>query len=188
MYAHAVIGKAQCLSDSSNSTWTERTRTNDERLASARQLEERDATIVELRAQMTQLVAREGSLQDKVLRLSRQLTHVSVASNTSATVETDPPPETSEPLLEDGESSSSEDSSVTSRESRRRAKGVDPYPPGFKALIDRVGKFSGAKGVAGDFEAWLEDFVEATGDCNWDDGSQAKWFSWFLTGPAKASW
>ena len=166
----------------------ERTRANDERLASARQLEERDATIAELRAQMTQLVAREGSLQDEVLRLSRQLTHVSVASNTSATVETDPPPETSEPLLEDDESSSSEDSSVTSRESRRRAKRVDPYPPGFKALIDRVGKFSGAKGIAGDFEAWLEDFVEATGDCNWDDGSRAKWFSWFLTGPAKASW
>ena len=73
----------------------ERTRANDERLASARQLEERDATIAELRAQMTQLVAREGSLQDEVLRLSRQLTHVSVASNTSTTVETDPPPETS---------------------------------------------------------------------------------------------
>ena len=90
--------------------------------------------------------------------------------------------------MEDDQSLSSEDSSVTSRESRRRAKRVDPYPPGFKALIDRVGKFSGAKGVAGDFEAWLEDFVEATGDCNWDDGSRAKWFSWFLTGPAKASW
>ena len=133
---------------------------------------------------MTQLVAREGLLQDEVLCLSRQLTHVSVASNTSAT---DLPLETSKPLVEDDELSS-EDSSVTSRESRRKAKRVDPYPPGFKALIDCVGKFSGAKGVTGDFEAWLEDFVEATGDCNWDDGSQAKWFSWFLTGPAKVSW
>ena len=148
----------------------ERTRANNERLTSARQLEERDATIAELRAQLTQLVAREDSLQDEVLCLSRQLTHVSVASNTSVTVETDLPLETSEPLVED-DKSSSEDSSVTSRESRRRAKRVDPYPPGFKALIDCVRKFSEVKRVAGDFEARLEDFVEATGDRNWDDGS-----------------
>ena len=30
--------------------------------------------------------------------------------------------------------------------------------------------------------------VEATNVCNWDDRSRAKWFFWFLTGPAKASW
>ena len=40
----------------------------------------------------------------------------------------------------------------------------------------------------GDYKAWLDDFVEATNDYGWDDKNRAKWFSWFLTVSAKASW
>ena len=48
----------------------------------------------------------------------------------------------------------------------RRKKQVDPYPPGFMALNNRVGKYSGAKGVACNFVSWLKEFVEVTGDWN----------------------
>ena len=92
---------------------------------------------------------------------------------------------------EEHESSGSESGSYSNsneqhRPPRRESRRMDPYP-GFSALVNRVNKFSGDKG-AGDFEAWLDDFVEATNVCNWDDKSRAKWFSWFLTGSAKASW
>jgi len=29
---------------------------------------------------------------------------------------------------------------------------------------------------------------EVLEDCCWDDNTRAKWFSWFLTGPAKTTW
>ena len=48
-------------------------------------------------------------------------------------------------------------------------------------------KFSGREGD-NDFEVWLMDFKEATEHCGWDDEQRAKWFSWFLSGPAKATW
>ena len=61
------------------------------------------------------------------------------------------------------------------------------HPKGFKELRFRVDKFSG-NSKEGDFEVWLEDFMEATNDCCWSDSDRAKWFSWFLTGPAKSTW
>ena len=135
-------------------------------------------------------------MQHEVLRLSQQLTNAHIESKTPTTVVTGEvvtgestvvKQVESEPSRE--ESDSSEDSStVASRQSRRSGRRVDPYPPGFRALITRVSKFSGDKGAAGDFEIWLEDFIEATGDCGWDDKCRAKWFSWFLTRQAKASW
>ena len=86
-------------------------------------------------------------------------------------------------LEESSDSSSSEDE-----------EGVEQYAPtgstdpkGFKELRFRVDKFSGNTREA-DFEVWLEDFLEETGDCGWTDVDQAKWFSWFLTGPAKSIW
>jgi len=48
-------------------------------------------------------------------------------------------------------------------------------------------KFSGKPGD-NDFEVWVDDFQEATTDCGWDDKQRVQWFSWFLTGPAKATW
>ena len=144
---------------------------------------------------MKELVAQQGTVQREVLRLSKQLADVHIESKTPTTVtgevvtgdstavtQVEPAPS------EENSDSSEEDSSVTSRQSQRSGRRVDPCPPGFRALISRVNKFSGDKGAAGDFEIWLEDFIEATGDCGWDDKSRAKWFSWFLTGQAKASW
>jgi len=62
-----------------------------------------------------------------------------------------------------------------------------PHPPGFRELWERVGKFSGKRGD-NDFCLWLADFEEASQDCKWTDELRARWFSWFVEGPAKATW
>ena len=59
-------------------------------------------------------------------------------------------------------------------------------PPGFKELRERVSKFSGDGKE--DFEVWLADYCEATGDCEWTDQLRARWFSWFLVGETKLTW
>ena len=64
---------------------------------------------------------------------------------------------------------------------------VFPYPPGFKQIQERVGRFTGKCGEE-DFDVWLADFREATGDCKWTDEQRAQWFSWFLSGAAKSTW
>ena len=51
----------------------------------------------------------------------------------------------------------------------------------------RVDKFSGKKGDEG-FGLWLADFQEATDDFSWSNDTCVKWFSWFVEGPAKATW
>ena len=63
----------------------------------------------------------------------------------------------------------------------------DSHPLGFKTLIHRVEKFSGREGD-NDFEIWLMDFKEATEHCGWNNKQKTKWFSWFLSGPTKATW
>ena len=30
--------------------------------------------------------------------------------------------------------------------------------------------------------------IEATTDCGWNNDDRARWFSWFITGPAKSTW
>ena len=62
-----------------------------------------------------------------------------------------------------------------------------PHPPEFKEVSSRVKKFAGKKAEDGMFEVWLEDFEEATTDCGWTDNMRAR-FSWFVRGPAKATW
>ena len=84
----------------------------------------------------------------------------------------------------DSDSGSSQSSRVC--QPRRRAS-KDPHPPGFRTLLQRVDKFSGHQGDD-DFEIWLVDFKEATEHCGWQDKQRAKWFSGFLSGPAKATW
>ena len=64
---------------------------------------------------------------------------------------------------------------------------VATHPMGFKELRFMVDKFSG-NSKEGDFEDWLDDFVEATNNCCSSDADRARWFSWFLTGPAKSTW
>ena len=39
-----------------------------------------------------------------------------------------------------------------------------------------------------DFQLWLEGYEEATNDCQWSDKVRTRWFSWFITGPTKATW
>ena len=60
-------------------------------------------------------------------------------------------------------------------------------PQGFKDLRFRIDKFSG-KGGNDDFEVWVEDYKEATTDRGWTDEQRARWFLWFLSSPAKATW
>ena len=64
---------------------------------------------------------------------------------------------------------------------------IDWILTGFKDIRARVGRFSGKSGGE-DFDLWLSDYKEATADFGWDDGKRAKWFSWFLEGPAKTTW
>ena len=93
--------------------------------------------------------------------------------------------ESNEESASSSDSSQDSHSTVRSTYSRRRAN--DPHPPGFRSLSGRIEKFSGRQGDA-DFELWVMDFNEATTNCGWDDIQRAKWFSWFLSGPAKATW
>ena len=66
------------------------------------------------------------------------------------------------------------------------SKSTFNQPPGFKELRERVTKFTGDGKE--DFEVWLADYYEATGDCGWTDQLRARWFSWFLAGAAKHTW
>ena len=91
------------------------------------------------------------------------------------------------PSLVDSGSEHSSDNMKDPPRTRRRTRTTDLHPPGFKVLISRINKFSGEK-AADNFEVWLEDYLEATGDCGWSHKDRAQWFSWFLTGPAKATW
>jgi len=69
----------------------------------------------------------------------------------------------------------------------RHSRCTDPHPPGFRALINCMDKFSGKLGD-NDFEVWVDHFLEATTDCSWDDKQRMQWSSWFLMDPAKATW
>ena len=82
-------------------------------------------------------------------------------------------------------SENSQHSDSHARTPRRSAK--QPLPPGFKEMRTRIQPFGGKKGEE-DFHLWLEDYEEATNDCQWSDEVKARWFSWFITGPAKATW
>ena len=173
-------------------------RVNDERLASARQLEERDALIGELRKVNAELLAQQNALQSDMVKLSQQMMalqlepraalvkqEVSMISGDAgnplnSSLVSGPP------SLVDSENDDSSENEVV-QPPRRRTRTMDLHPPGFKVLITRVSKFSGGK-AADNFEVWLEDYIEATGDCGWSDQQRAQWFSWFLAGPAKSTW
>ena len=74
-------------------------------------------------------------------------------------------------------SDSSNDNESDGRRSRsRRPATKQLYPPGFREVRSRVKCFSGNKGED-DFQLWLEDFKEASNDCQWSDDDRARWFS-----------
>ena len=54
-------------------------------------------------------------------------------------------------------------------------------------MHNHIQSLSGKQGRE-DFQLWLEDCKEASVDCQWSDKEGARWFSWFITGPAKAIW
>ena len=82
---------------------------------------------------------------------------------------------------------SSDNSQQSSLPRRKQLTKKDPHPPGFRTLIQRVDRFRGCQGDD-NFEIWLMDFEEATEHCGWQDKQRAKQFSWFLSGPAKATY
>ena len=93
----------------------------------------------------------------------------------------------------DGSESSSSESAGSTTSSHRstqvqRRSAARPHPPGFREVSSCVEKFSSKRAEDGTFEVWLDDFEEATKDCGWTDDMIARWFSWFVSGPAKATW
>ena len=76
---------------------------------------------------------------------------------------------------------------LTQPQEVKQQRGAFPYPPGFKQIQERVGRFTGKCGEE-NFEVWLANFREATADCKWTDKQRAQWFSWFLSGAAKSTW
>ena len=161
-------------------------------LASAHYLEEWEVLIKELRQQNAELLGQHTLLQTDVVKLTQQLMGIknvprSVSANkvaaenslssTLTSTQSDGPPS-----LIDTESEHSGDDQYPATVLRRARTSLNP--PGFKELSTRVSKFSGEK-ASDNFEIWLDDF---SGDCGWKDPDRARWFSWFLTGAANASW
>ena len=56
----------------------ERARADDELLASARQLEQSEATIRELRSEVKELVAKQAALQGELLQLTKQFLEMKI--------------------------------------------------------------------------------------------------------------
>jgi len=48
---------------------------------------------------------------------------------------------------------------------KQRHSTACPHPPGFQEVSSLVDKFLGKRTEDGTFEAWLDDFEEATTDC-----------------------
>ena len=67
------------------------------------------------------------------------------------------------------ENDKSESDNFPERNSRSIVRPTDfKQPPRFKKLCSLLDKFTGNSGL-GDFEAWLEDNVEVTQDCGWNN-------------------
>ena len=187
----------------------ESARAEDERLASARLLEERDRSVASLQAEIQKLRVEKDNMNERLLtmatieptsRLSAEPRTLTSRDEVESNVKNTPAVTGSsveelqrDPSQSDSSSSSEQSSdeqpSTESRDESRlgRRASCRPHPPGFKELSGRVEKFSGRTGDC-DFELWLEDFEEASRDCGWNDKQRAQWFSWFITGPAKTTW
>ena len=140
----------------------------------------------ELRSDKQLLGARCAALDREVTRLREEVERLTV---TTPVVQPDvggiEASESSE--SSDNESTSDTNETTSHPPSQHSRRYLDPHPPGFRALCTRLEKFSVRTGD-NDFEVWVEDFKEATTDCGWNDQLQARWFAWFLAGPAKSTW
>ena len=186
---------------------------HEERLASAQRVDELNALVMELRDEKKDLITRQTSLEGEIQVLTKQMVSFRGKGKSSAEIagaelqpvvdkvvrSEKPTEDTSLPVTQtegshdsDGSDSSSDASYASGSNQRghlpnRQSRKCDPHPPGFRSLTSRIDKFSGKRGDD-DFEIWLLDFTEATNDCGWSNQQRARWFSWFLTGPAKATW
>ena len=178
----------------------ESARAHEHRLASAQRMDDLSERVRELRAEKQGLLEKQAALEQETQELNKQLAKLRVQAATTGeaasgepatvSVETvDHVTESVEGIIqeESSEDSSAADSHSSSRTRRLKGRVKDPHPPGFRSLSGRIEKFSGRQGDD-DFELWVMDFNEATTNCGWNDVQRAKWFSWFLSGPAKATW
>ena len=168
---------------------------NEQRLASERLLEERQRLIDSLQEDKQRLrlnQKREAGLQKGETSPVQQqsLVHVSERASVKRCNE---PIATLQSVLDvesdehSGESENEGHNASQVQGPRQRDPQRLVQPLGFKEVRSRVGKFSGKKGDE-DFGLWLADFQEATDDFSWSNDTHAKWFSWFVEGPAKATW
>ena len=159
----------------------ESARVNEQLLASERLLEERQRTIERLLEDKRVLLSERDKLSDELSGMKKL---PSLVSETEEVVS--PSSETDDRVQSSDEHSVDSEHSAESRRPPRRGSRL-VQPPGFREIRSRVGTFSGRKGED-DFSLWLTDFEEATTDFTWSDNARVRWFSWFIEGPAKATW
>ena len=170
-------------------------RATDERLASARQLELQSKELHELHAELASLKGDNKSLSGKVKSLTKEVKGKMmvlglprrVTAERELSIEPLAEQQESSESSQDGESSSDDESRCTDSDPASRCKAKQLHPPVFKEMQSRVQPFSGKRGED-DFLLWLEDFEEVLADCQWNNQERARWFTWFITGPAKATW
>ena len=167
----------------------ESARAEDERLASARLLSDRDEQLCKLREELEKVSGERDQLREQLTQAPRgtikheELTSSSVAREIRR--QTDDLHTTRD--AEQSESSEGDDDPADGGSDSSSTVTGRLHPPGFKQLCGRVPKFSGDKGDS-DFALWVEDFEEASKDCGWSNTQRARWFSWFIAGPAKTTW
>ena len=163
---------------------------SEQRLASARECDEAQGALRQLRIdskkEREELLAEVRELRLTLSTLNKKTpTDQSLGAGNRAREQMLSTVQVSEESENNNSGSDNRSGDEDSHTSRRRSSTVQPC--GFKELRSRIDKFSGASGED-DFEVWLEDFVEATNDCGWSDTQRARWFSWFISGPAKSTW
>ena len=161
----------------------ESARATEQLLASERLLEEWQRTIERLLVDKQELLREKTELLSGLLKGAKKMPPLISDSDESVLQgsETDERVQSS-----DEQPSDSQHNEDDSKDSVKRNPRL-VQPPRFKEIRSRVGKFSGRRGDD-DFSLWLTDYEEATEDFSWNDEVRVKWFSWFVEGPAKATW
>ena len=147
-------------------------RAQDERLASARLLDQAEARAQASEQRIAELQQEHHELQAEVKKLSEQLKQqLDSPGNkppelprTKRESEEELPPQ-SEHDSSSSESTSSATSSTASTRTQRQIQRLTAtrlHPPGFKEVSCRVDKFSGKQA---EVEVWLDNYVDATTDC-----------------------
>jgi len=149
---------------------------NEQRLASTRAVDEARDLIEVLKADKSRLLAEVDELRGLLFRNTLRVPRVEdITTRTGKMVE---PLESSvvknESVLPTARSDNQSDAMSSEDEGMTEAVTTSfKHPKGFRELRFRVDKFSGdSKEV--DFDVWLENFLEVTNDCGWNDADRAK--------------